>query len=110
QRHRTGLDHRIVEIAQVKPRAQFAFHSVAQAIDFGIAHLVATGLAGSRAIAVYLALHAGARPARGADDPVDGLVASPAHGVKPGVDHQPAGAELLRLQIAQFAEWVVLIH
>src|ERR1044071_7082618 len=46
------FDHRIVEVPQVEPRAQFLFHFIAQAIDLGMTDLIAAGLARGCAIAV----------------------------------------------------------
>ena len=81
----------------------------AQPVDLAMADLVAAGLARPGAIAVDLALDVAARRAVGGREPLDRMVAGPALGVEPGVDHQPAGAERNRLKIAEPPERIALV-
>src|SRR6476469_6379398 len=72
--------------------------------------LVAAGLARPAAIAVDLARHLERVGAVALDEEVDALLASPALGMDPGVDDEPAAAKRDRLEIAEASDREIVIH
>src|SRR4051794_3402777 len=92
-RYVAALDHRIVERAQVVFLTERRLRPVAQAVDGRVADLVAARLAGPTAIAIDFGRDLQRVRAVALDKEIDALLARPALGVKPGIDHQPAGAE-----------------
>nr|GEU28273.1 hypothetical protein [Tanacetum cinerariifolium] len=110
ERHAAALHQRVVERGQFEARAQCGPCAFALAQDLVVAHLVAARLARRHAVAVDLAGHGRFAASRVLDQEADRLLAAPLHAVDAGIDHQPARAELLRLQIADLAERVFRVQ
>src|SRR5712692_9113160 len=98
--HRPGEKHRRVEVLGRKSVAERGLRLVSQFEDLELADQVCARLAGVDDVAFDLA---------GFDPVVDGLLTRPVFGVKPGIDHQPSGAEQLRVQLSQPAFQVAFV-
>ena len=98
-----------MEALEVELGAERLLRFGASASPGGVPDLVAARLADHRAIALDLALGAGARETSRLDHVISALFAGPALGVQAGVDDEPRGAEQKGLQETRAAERIVRI-
>jgi hypothetical protein len=100
QRHRTVLEHHVVEGRQRELRPQRLFRLLAQLENAQHADHVGASLARPGDVALHFLR---------ADAVVDRLLAGPALGVQAGVDHQAPRAEQFRAERAEQARNVAFI-
>ena len=100
ERQRSGVEHLIVEGAQVEVVAQSRLSPVAQFQNLQLADLVGQCLAGPRDVAVHLGLHLRLGGCRVVVEVIDHLLAGPVLGVDAGIDDEADGAHDVALEAA----------
>src|SRR5690606_28765748 len=101
ERRVAALDDRVVELPQIVSRTERLLCAAALAHHLAVPDLVPAGLAGPRAVAIDLALDLFALVPVALHEEDDALFAAPALVVQACVDHQPASAERLVLQVTE---------
>ena len=105
------VENTSVKILQFKLPAKFLLHRSPHAFNFYFAGLVGGGLAGPRDVPVNLGLHEMLAQSRVAEEVVDSLLPSPAHGVYASVyDHPGSPDQVEGVKSDQLVRIVVVQH
>src|SRR5436190_16524237 len=109
ERQRAVLQHFVVELAQVEPRAERALRTLAQLEDLQHADLVGERLRRHHEVTLDLDDDFRFRHAGVLHHVPDGLLARPALGMHPGIDDEAHRAEHLVLQPAEIVGRILLV-